>query len=195
MPGVAIGKSMLSGFPGTYARNGDCVISKYQVPSTDSSGPAFGAACVLNQSATGGTISDAAVAEAAGHTPVMTQGANYCFVGFAVREVKTLLPTTFQAQPQLPAIQKYAPGDIADVIERGSVSLVVKDPQGAGWLTGASIWLRLTVNGTYPSAAVGDLETADDSGHMLKLTNCFIGQGPADANDVVEVVLLSRNTP
>src|SRR6266700_6437399 len=152
MPGATVGKQMNSGFPGTYSRNGDCIINSRPVLSTDSAGPKFGAAVVLNQDATGGTFSDAAVSMANGHTPVMTQGSNYAFVGFAVREVMTLLASTFVAQPQLPAIQAYAPGQPCDVLERGSISVVVKDPQAAGYLSGAKVYLRTVLNGAYPSA-------------------------------------------
>src|SRR6185437_8925582 len=117
MPGTVVGTQMNNGFPGTFSRNGDCVVKEYPVLSTDSAGPKFGAAVVLNQDSTGGTISDAAVSMANGHTPVMTQGANYAFVGFAVREVFTLLATNFIGAPKTPAIQAYAPGQPCDVLE------------------------------------------------------------------------------
>lgn len=194
MPGQAIGTSMNLGFPGTFARNGDCIIKTYLVKSTDSAGPAFGAAVVLNPDGTGGTISDAAVSMGNSHTPVMTQGAAYAFVGFAVREVLTLASFAV-AQPITPALQTYAPGQPCDVIERGNVSVVVKDPQSAGYVAGGKVFLRTVVNGTYPSAAVGDLETAADSGKTLELTNCFLATGLVDANSVAEVCLVTRNTP
>jgi hypothetical protein len=195
MPGTVIGTSMNNGYPGTFARNGDCVVKSYLVLSTDSAGPAFGAAVVLNQDSTGGTISDAAVAKAAGHTPVMTQGANFAFVGFAIREVFTLLPTSFAAQPQVPAIQAYAPGQPCDVLERGSIVVIVKDPQAAGYKAGQSVFLRTVLNGAFPSAKVGDLETAADGGNTVQLTNVYMSTGVADANSVVEVTVLNRNTP
>jgi hypothetical protein len=195
MPGTTIGTQMNQGFPGTYSRNGDCVITSRLVKSTDSAGPKFGAAVVLNQDATGGTYSDAAVSKANGNSPVMTQGANFAFVGFAVREVFTMLPTTFVAQPQLPAIQAYTPGQPCDVLERGAMSVVVKDPQAAGYVAGGSVFLRTVLNGAFPSAAVGDLETAADGGKTIALTNVYLTTGVVDANSVTEVTVLSRNTP
>lgn len=195
MPGTTVGKQLNSGFPGTYSRNGDCIINSRPVLSTDSAGPKFGAAVVLNQDSTGGTVSDAAVSVANGHTPVMTQGAPYAFVGFAVREVLTLLTSTFVASPQLPAIQAYVPGQPCDVLERGAISVVVKDPAAAGYISGGKVYLRTALNGAIPSAVVGDLETAADGGNTIQLTNVFLGPGPVDANSVTEVTVLSRNTP
>ena len=194
MPGAVVGTSMNLGFPGTYSRNGDCIITPRQVKSTDSAGPKFGAAVVLIQDSTNGKWSDAAVAMAGGVTPTMTQGTNGCFAGFAVREVKTLLSYN-TTQPITPLIQGYAPGDIADVIERGSVTVVVKDPQSAGYKAGQSVYLRTVVNGAFPSAAVGDLETAADAGKTVQLTNVYMQSGLVDANSVVEVTIQSRNTP
>jgi hypothetical protein len=195
MPGAVIGTQMNNGFPGSFSRNGDCIITSRIVKATDSAGPKFGAAVVLNQDATGGTYSDAAVSKANGNTPVMTQGANFSFVGFAVREVFTLLTSTFVATPQLPAVQAYAPGQPCDVLERGSIAVVVKDPQAAGYVAGGKVYLRTVVNGAFPSAAVGDLETAADGGNTIQLTNVFLQTGLADANSVVEVTVLARNTP
>src|ERR1044071_2383474 len=114
MPGTVVGTSLNLGYLGTFSRNGDCVITPRQVTPTDSAGPAFGAAVVLIQNNTNGTYSDAAVAVANSVTPTMTQGTNGAFAGFAVREVRTLLSFSV-AQPLTPVVQKYAPGDIADV--------------------------------------------------------------------------------
>lgn len=195
MPGTVIGTQMNQGYPGTYSRNGDCVIKNYLVLSTDSAGPAFGKAVVLNQNATGGAVSDAAVSMANGHTPVMTQGANYCFVGIAVREVMTQVASYVSAQPLTPLIQSYAPGQMCDVLERGAISVVLKDPQAVGYVAGGKVYLRTVLNGTYPSAAVGDLETAADGSNTIQITNAFISTGVVDANSVTEIVLLNRNTP
>lgn len=186
---------MNQGFPGTYSRNGSNITRAYQVLSTDSAGPAFGRAVVLNPSNTGGTVSDAAVSVANGHVPVMTQGANYQFVGIAVREVLTQLATTYPAAPTLPAVQTYAPGQMCDVLEWGAISVIVKDQQSIGFAAGAKVYLRTVLNGTYPTALVGDFETAADGGNTIQLTNVFLSTGVVDANNVTEVTLLSRNAP
>lgn len=196
MPGAVIGTSLNFGFPGTFSRNGDCVITPRQVKSTDSAGPKFGAAVVLIQDALNGKWSDAAVFIAAAGTVVMTQGTNGAFAGFAVREVKTL--TSFNtSQPITPLLQGYAPGDIADVLERGSISIVLKNPQATvnGYVAGGKVYLRIALNGSFPSAAVGDLEVSADGGNTLQLTNVYQQSGLNDANNVSEVTVMSRNTP
>jgi hypothetical protein len=195
MPGAVVGTQMNNGFPGTFSRNGKNRTRAFQVLSTDSAGPAFGNAVVLNQNNTGGTISDAAISIGNGHTPVMTQGANYAFVGFAVREVLTQVATYNPAQPLTPLIQTYAPGQTADILEEGSMTRVVTDPQVAGYKSGQSVYLRVTTNGSYPSAAVGDIETAADGAHTIQLTNVFMTTGIVDANNVVELTILVQNTP
>lgn len=187
MPGTVVGTSLNQGFPGSYARNGDCIIENRLVTPADATGPNFGSVVVAVQNATGGTFTDAAVAMAAGHTPVTTFGANYIIAGIAVRNVKSF--TTFSPAP---TVGNYAPGEPCDVILRGSVSVVVKDPQTAGYLAGAKVYLRTVLNGGFPSAAVGDLETAADGGNTVQLTNAVLGNGPFDANSVGELVLLTR---
>lgn len=194
MPGAVVGTQMNQGFPGTYAENGDCVINKYVIRSTDSAGPAFGKVVVNNFDAAG-DASDAAVSMAASVTPTMSQGVAGTIIGIAVREVKTQISTYNPAQPLTPLIQTYAPGDVADVLERGTVSAIVKDPQAAGYKKGQKVYLRTVLNGTYPSAVVGDLETAADGGNTVQITNAFLANGVVDANSVTGVTLLSRNTP
>lgn len=194
MPGTAIGTQMGLGYPGTYARNGDCIIEARLITPTDGVGPAFGNAVVLIQNSTGGYFSDAAAAITAGVTPVMTQGTNGCFAGFAVREVQTLVSYA-ATQPITPLVQTYAPGQPCDVLLRGNISVVVKDPQAAGYVAGGKVYLRVSTNGTFPSAAVGDLEPAADGVHTIQLTNVYLATGLADANSVTEVSVITRNIP
>jgi len=195
MPGTTIGTQMNIGYPGTFSRNGDCIIEQKPVTSADASGPNFGNAVVLVQSATGGTWTDAAVAEAASHTPVMTQGANYCFAGVAVREVKTM--TTYNVQPTASAVLGgYSPGQLCDVLVRGSVVVEIQNPQTTTIVAGGSVWLRLTSNlGT----VIGAFEPANDAGHMLQLTNCYFTTGvtstDANGNLVAEITIITRNVP
>lgn len=193
MPGTTIGTQMNLGYPGTFSRNGDCYIRGFLVNPTDASGPAFGAAVVINQNNTGGTISDTAVSVTNGHTPVVTAGANFCFLGFAVREVVTLLPTNFIAAPQLPLIQTYAPGTMADVMLRGNIVRIVTDPQVHGYVAGEQVFLRISTNGSFPSAVVGDVETLADGAHTIALP-VYMTTGAVDANSVCELGVVSRIT-
>jgi hypothetical protein len=195
MPGATIGTQMSVGYPGQFSRNGDCVINARQVKSSDTSGPLFGAAVVLNQDSAGGTISDAAVAKAAGHSLVMTQGANYCFVGVAAREIKTL--TTYNVQPTSPAVAAgYLPGQYCDIVERGAVTVQIQNPSSTTVVSGGNVYVRL-VSGT--GTVIGAFEPAADGGNTVQITNAFFTTGivstDANGNLVAEITLLNRNCP
>lgn len=192
MPGSVIGTTMNQGFPGQISRNGDNVVKNYLVKSSDATGPAFGNVVVLNQDSTGGTISDAAVSKANGNTPVGTQGANFAIVGLAVREVLTQIASYVAAQPLTPVIQTYAPGQMADVLERGFMTVQIQNPAAASVVAGGQAYVRLT---TGAGTVIGAIEPAADSGHNIAIPNCFFTTGVVDGNGCTEVTLLSRNTP
>jgi hypothetical protein len=195
MPGAVVGLSMGLGYPGTYSRNGDCIIEAKPVPAGDATGPNFGDAVVLVQDSVGGGFSSAAVAKAAGHSAVMTQGANYCFAGVAVREVKTL--KSFVVQPNASAVLAgYAPSEICDVLVRGSVVVQLQNPSSTTLVAGGSVYLRL-VSGT--GTVIGAFEPAADGGNTVQLTNCYFTTGitslDANGNTLIEITILSRNIP
>lgn len=195
MPGTTVGLSMGLGYPGSYSRNGDCIIEARQVLSTDSAGPNFGDAVVLVQDSAGGTFSAVAIAKANGHSAVMTQGANYCFAGVAVREVKTL--TSFVVQPGASAtLASYAPGQIADVLVRGTVVVEIQNPSAATIVAGGSVFLRL-VAGT--GTVIGAFEPVADAGNTIQVTNAYFTTGitstDANGNTLAEITIISRNIP
>jgi hypothetical protein len=175
MPGTVIGKSMNAGYPGTYARNADCVISNRLVKSTDSVGPNFGDPVILNSDNTLSKINGAfAFAD---------------FYGFAVREVKT--PQSYMT-PE--TIGNYAPGQPCDALRRGTISAICR----VGTPTaGGNVWVR-TVLGTSPpaGAVVGGIETAVPSNTGaagVQLTNCEFETGYMDANKVTEIRVKTIN--
>ena len=181
MPGTVIGTSMNLGYPGTYSRNGDCVIAARLVKSTDTNNVSFGDAVFLNGDSTGGTYSDAA--QIAGS---ITTAA---FAGIAVREVKsneTFLP--------VPTLGFYAPGAPADVLERGAV-IVPYHAFGANAVpvAGGAVYLRKATNGA--GTAVGQFESAADGSNTIQIPNAYFTTGVLDANNNVEITLLTRNTP
>jgi hypothetical protein len=195
MPGAVIGLSMGLGYPGSYSRNGDCIIEARPVLSTDSAGPNFGDAVVLVQDSTGGTFSAAQIAKANAHPTVMTQGANYCFAGVAVREVKTM--KSFVVQPSASAVLGgYAPSEICDVLVRGSVVVAIQNPSVAAIVAGGSVFLRL-IAGT--GTVIGAFEPVADGGNTVQLTNCFFTTGvtsvDANGNTLAEITIINRNIP
>lgn len=195
MPGSVVGLSMGLGYPGTYSRNGDCIIAAKQVLSTDINGPNFGDAVVLNPDSTGGTFSQVAQAITDGVTPTMTQGGNGVFAGVAVREVKTL--TSYVVQPGASAtLAGYAPGQLCDVLVRGSVVVEIQNPSAAAVKAGGAVYLRISA-GT--GSVIGAFEPAADGAHTIQLTNAFFTTGitstDANGNTLAEITLITRNIP
>jgi hypothetical protein len=180
MPGKAIGVQMNAGFPGSFSRSGDTVIAARAIKSTDASGPNFGNAMILNDD---NTYSDLAVAKAAGVATIDIT----TFAGIAAREVKSF--TTFSPAP---TVGNYAPAQVADCIERGSVAItcLVGTPKSGG-----KVYMRTVLNGAIPAGIVGGFEANADGGNSFELTNCKWSNGYIDANKTTEMTILSRNLP
>ena len=186
MPGTAIGIQMNLGYPGTYSRNGDCVIENKLVNSVDASGPNFGDPVMLILDATGGKWTSAAVGFATFSAAL--------FAGIAVREVKS-----FETYSPTPTLGNYAPGLPCDVLVRGSVNVVVN--RGAASVTaGSAVFVRTVLGGTADAGAVlGGIEGAApaDGGTNVTLTNAKFTTGltSTDANGftVAEITILNRN--
>lgn len=201
MPGSTIGTQENLGYPGTYSRNsGGLNIAARLVTPTDTLNINFGDAVFMNgagpQASQGGNYSSLAALLADGGTPVMTQGTG-AFVGFAVREVKTML--NYNVSPATPGtLGFYAPGEPCDAIEQGAVVVTYGNPKAAANpIAGGPVFLRISTNGA--GTVVGTIEPANDAGHSLALTNCVFTTGlistDASGNSVIEVTLLSRNQP
>lgn len=126
----------------------------------------------------------------AGNTASMSN-----FVGIAVREVKTLevfLPSFPQAgNNSQPNIGVYNQGQPCDTLKRGCIIVQFQSAAGTSAVSGGAVFLRTSTNATYPNAVVGGFESAADSGHTLALTNCQFFTGLIDANNAVEIELLS----
>jgi len=190
MPGTAIGTQMYEGYVGTYSRNDpSVVIAARQVNPTDTANINFGDPVVLIQNATGGLYSQLAGFIAGGGTFSFAPNGTVAFAGFAVREVKSFEQYTGAS------LGYYAPGAPADVILRGNVNVTLKNPQAAAVVSGGPLYVRVSTNGAYPTAAVGDLEPAGDGAHTVQLTNCMITTGIVDANGSCEITLITRNIP
>jgi len=173
MPGKAIGISMLNGYPGSFARNADCIIRNRPVLGTDTDSIAFGDPVILNS---GGTYSKFGAT-----------GTAALFAGVAVREVQQATSYTDQSAGA------YAPGSPCDVLSRGSVSVICRVGTP---VDGGAVYARVTENTGIAGSVVGGFEyRADtDSDKCILLTNCKWASGK-DANGVAELALLTRNNP
>lgn len=162
-----IGTTMLNGFAGYFAAMPTMVVDTR--PAGGSDPIPFGTP--LKYDGNGNVIPMGAAATAAQ------------FVGIAGHEIKSALTYLDQSQGQ------YAVGEPVSVFMRGAINVFCQ--RGTPALGGA-VYLRITANGTYPSAVVGGLEAEADSSNTVQLTNCQWG-GTADANGIVKLSILTQN--
>ena len=160
-----IGTKMPHGFAGSYARQPDMIVNTR--PAGGAVPIPFGAPLVY---------ADGAVVQ------MGAEAAADKFVGVAGREFKSSLEYLDQSAGQ------YAPGEAVSVFQRGSIQ--VKCSRGAPVLGGA-VYVRTKANDSFATAPVGGFEAEADSGNTVQLPNCQWG-GPADANGVAELVILTR---
>lgn len=172
MNGQVIGKTMLHGYAGSYARQPDSVIDTH--PLTGSANVIFGMAVVRD------TTNAHAVVPVGGTTTAAQ------FLGVAVREVKSA--TDYLNQN----IGQYVPGDAVPVMKRGCVN--VKCQKGTP-TPGGAVYLRIKENSSYEDALVGGFEAEADPGsgsgaNTVQLTNCQ-WKGGADANGIAEMRIMT----
>lgn len=165
MPGKAIGIEMLVGYPGSVARNADCIIENRPVKTADL---AFGKPAILNSDNT--------------YDPFGAANVATDFVGVAVREVK-------QTSDYFNPDGVYKVGQPADVIRRGNVMVVcnVGTPTANG-----DVYIRIAANAAIPAGVVGGFEAAADGANTVKLTNAKWATGKMDANKVCELAILTK---
>lgn len=166
-----IGKDMPHGFAGCYARQPDMIVETR--PAGGSTPILFGTPLVYGTAPT-------VVAAGAGFTAAK-------FAGVAGFEIKSALTYLEQQAGQ------YAVGEPVSVFQRGSIN--VKCTGGTPALGGAVyILVAESEQGDLSNAAVGDFVASKDSttaANTVQLTNCQWG-GPADANGVAELVILTK---
>lgn len=160
-----IGTSMPNGMAGSYARQPDMIINTK--PAGGEAPINFGLALVYDSNKN-------VVLPATGATADQ-------FIGIAAREINTALNYLEQTPGQ------YAPGDAVPVFQRGSINVKCQNGTAA---VGAPVYMRITYNGTYPTAVVGGFEAVADSTNSVQLTNAQWA-GPADANGIAELRLLT----
>lgn len=167
MPGHTVGIGLNIGYPGDFARNGDCLIDNRGVKKEDTTPINFGDPVVLNSDNTYSKFG-------ASNTPAQ-------FAGVAVREVK-------QTADYYSPAGSYLPGQPADVIKRGSVDVVcnVGNPTAGG-----AVYIRTAANASIPTGFVGGFEAAADGTNTIQLTNVQWKTGNMDANKVAEIQILN----
>jgi hypothetical protein len=176
-----------SGYPGTVSRNGDEVIVNRPLASTDTLNANFGDIAVANQNSTGGSWSSLQAFIAGGGTFTTAK-----FAGIFSRNVKVdgTYPVTGTTLPS----GGYRPGQLADVVERGSVTVQLKVYSTAPVSEG-TVYVRVALNASIPAGVVGGIETAADGTNTVALptTIAQFKTGYVDANGRTEITLLTRN--
>ena len=164
-----IGKDMPHGFAGCYARQPDMIVETR--PAGGSTPILFGTALKY-----GTKVGDI--------TPVIPMGAGSTaaqFAGVAGFEIKSAVAWPTQDG-------QYAVGEPVSVFQRGSIYVKCYDGTPA---LGGTVYIRTKTSSTYTTGVVGGFSATNESGSTVALTNCQWG-GPADANGIAELVILTK---
>lgn len=162
-----IGKDMPHGFAGCYARQPDMIVETR--PAGGETPIVFGTPLVYDTD----------------NVSVIPAGATFTaaeFAGVAGFEIKSVLTYLDQA------VGQYAPGEPTSVFQRGSINVKCYDGTPA---LGGAVYVRTKTSGTYTTGVVGGFSATNESGSTVALTNCQWG-GPADANGIAELVILTK---
>jgi hypothetical protein len=103
--------------------------------------------------------------------------------------VKTFLTYSTLGTVQTPQIGIYAPGQIAEVLERGSITIKINNGTP---VSQNPVYVRTVVNAGIPAGVVGGLEAVADGTNTVVVPNVVFKTGVLDANGVAEVTILSR---
>lgn len=90
----------------------------------------------------------------------------------------------------------YVPGQLADVAERGSVTVQLT-VYSVTPVSGGQVFVRVALNPAIPAGIVGGIETAADGSFTIGLPLSIIAfkTGAVDPNGRTEVTLKTRNNP
>ena len=175
-----------NGFLGAVSRVGYPVIVARQVLPTTTNPINFGDPVVF---VTGGSDGDFALQSVA---DFIAGGGTFTaakFAGVAVREVKTNL--AYVALETIPAnlIGSYAPGEMAEALESGSICVKINNgtPVSQG-----TVYIRIAANVGIPAGVVGGFEAVADGTNTVALTGVVFRTGNLDANGVAEITILNR---
>lgn len=167
MPGSVIGKELNLGYAGTVSRSIDTIITP-KIIKENSNPILFGEPVVLNSDNSYSRFEEDGTAEK--------------FVGIAVREIK-------QASDYYSAEGSYLPGEICDVLNRGSITVLcnVGTPTAGG-----KVYIRTKANESFPNGVIGQFEADADGENTIEIPNLKWTTGKLDSNKIAEVTVLTR---
>lgn len=168
MSGKAIGISMNYGFPGTYAKTPDEIVTSRQLKKGSDPVP-YGACLMANDDNT--------------YSPVNEKFTADKFGGIALRVVKQAISYDQQNETA------YNELDMINSLNRGAV--VVNCNNGTP-TAGGKVYVRIKKNTSIVNGVVGGFEAAADGENTVFLPNLQWTNGYVDANGVAEITILTR---
>ena len=168
MSGKAIGISMNYGFPGTYAKTPDEIVTSRQLKKGSDPVP-YGACLMANDDNTYSPVGEGFTAEK--------------FGGIALRVVKQAISYDQQNETA------YNELDMINSLNRGAV--VVNCNNGTP-TAGGKVYVRIKQNTSIVNGVVGGFEAAADGENTVLLPNLQWTNGYVDANGVAEITILTR---
>jgi hypothetical protein len=177
-----------SGFPGTVSRNGDELIVNRPLNIADTVGASFGDVAILDTgNSIGGLWSSVQAAVVAGvsQANILAQLAGIFTRNFKVDLTYPVFPGGVS--------NFYAPGSLADVLERGVITVQLRVFSTAP-TSGSQVFVRTILNGAIPAGIVGGLETAADGGNTIAIptSQWAFKSGFVDANGRTEIAIKNR---
>lgn len=174
---------------GQVSRLGERVITSRPVfAGTGFTNITFGDTVVITPNSSGGgdTYQTVAGFIAAGGT--MTAA---LFAGIANREVKTNLQFTSLGNNGTPQYAYYAPNEMCEALERGSIVVKINNGTPASQ---APLFLRIVANSGIPAGVVGGLEAVADGSNTISLATIGVvfRTGAVDANGCAEITMKAR---
>lgn len=168
MSGKAIGVHMNYGFPGTYARTPDDVVTSRQL-AENSKAVAFGQALMVKEDNTYTAVDETFTADK--------------FGGVALRVVKQAVSYDDQNETA------YEEGDLVSSLNRGAVTVTCNNGKPKA---GGKVYVRIKANDGIIHGVVGGFEAEADSTNTVELTNVQWTNGYTDANGNAEITILTR---
>ena len=148
-----------NGFVGTISRIGERVVAARELVQQTSGSTVynlnFGDPAVMIQNSSGGyfaSVLDFVTAATANIGLVASQ-----FAGVAVREVQTQLTYPAGQTPGILQVGYYAPTSIAEVLERGSINVLLS-VAGTAAVSGSQMYTRVVTNSAVTAGLIGDWE-------------------------------------
>lgn len=168
MAGKAIGISMNYGFPGTYAKTPDEIVTSRLLKEGSKDVP-FGACLKVNEDNTYSNVDETFTAAK--------------FGGIALRNIKQA--TSYVEQNET----GYHEKEMVAALNRGAI--VAKCNNGTP-TAGGPVYVRIKANPSITGGVIGEFEAAADSTNTVLLPNLQWTNGYVDANGVAEITILTR---